>query len=128
MAVTANFTQIIYSVTFTTSGSGTTNPSGMQNYTAGQVIQISAVANNGYTFSLWTATGAITFDDENSASTSATINGAGTITSTFQLNSGSSPTQTPIQTTSPTKVPTQSPTPTYDNPNLTTRNSVSNIC
>ncbi len=126
MAVTATFAQVIYSVTFATSGSGTTNPSGTQTYTAGQIVQVNAVANNGYTFTSWTASGAITFDDANSASTSVTINGAGTITSTFQANPTASPTQAPTQTASPTThspttVPTQSPTQTSSTPNLTTK-------
>ena len=115
MVVTATFAQITYPVTFATIGSGTTDPSGTQNYTAGQIIQINAVANNGYTFSSWSVSGAITFDNANSASTSATINGAGTITSTFQADPTLTPTQAPAQTTTTTTpIPTQSPNPTIN--------------
>ena len=46
-------------------------------------IAISATANTNYVFNQWQSTGSITFDDAGSASTTATINGAGTITATF---------------------------------------------
>ena len=49
-------------------------------------ISISATADTNYVFNQWTSTGSITFDDSGSASTTATINGAGTITATFTLS------------------------------------------
>ncbi len=98
MSVTATFTQITYSVSFATIGGGiasSTNPSGNQTCSPGQVIQLNAISGIGYRFSSWSASGSITFDDANSASTLATINGDGNITATFQLNPTPSPSQTP---------------------------------
>ena len=71
---------------FGTSGGGsdsTTSPSGTGSYTAGQQVSISATAGAGYKFSGWSATGSITFAGASSASTTATVNGAGTITANF---------------------------------------------
>jgi hypothetical protein len=84
--ITAIFTQINFQVTFSTSGGGsgsTTSPSGTESYTAGQQVSISATAGTDHTFSDWTATGSITFADASLASTTATVNGAGTITANF---------------------------------------------
>jgi hypothetical protein len=79
-----------YQVTFAVSpsGAGSTTPSTATWYDAGVAGQaISATQNSGYTFSAWSAdTGSITFGNVNSASTTATINGAGTITATFTQN------------------------------------------
>ena len=78
-----------YSVTFNMgSGGGSVSPTGTQSYTAGQAVPISATAGSGYTFSSWTATGSITFTDPNTASTTATINGAGSITANFVASGG----------------------------------------
>ncbi len=79
-----------YTVSFGTSGGGsgsTTSPTGSQTYNAGQQVTITATPGNGYTFSAWSAvpSGAVTFGNANSASTTATINGAGTITATFTV-------------------------------------------
>jgi FlaG/FlaF family flagellin (archaellin) len=46
-------------------------------------VAISATAQTGYTFNQWESTGSITFVDAGSASTTATVSGAGTITATF---------------------------------------------
>ena len=46
-------------------------------------VAISATADTDYVFNQWQSTGSITFDNAGSASTTATINGAGTITATF---------------------------------------------
>jgi hypothetical protein len=78
------------SVTFAVepSGTGSTSPSGTQSYTGGQVVPISATdtnANDGYVFSYWSATGAITIADPYAASTTATINGDGTIIAHFRI-------------------------------------------
>jgi len=108
MAVTVTFTQITYQVTYVTSGGGSgssTSPSGSQNYTAGSVVSISATDGSGYDFSSWIATGSITFLDASSASTQATINGAGTITATF-VEATSSP--TPASSSNPSQ-PSASP-------------------
>ena len=74
---------VTYQVTFGTSGSGTTSPSGTNSYTAGQPVGISETPGSGYTFSGWSATGSITIADASSGSTTATVNGAGTVTATF---------------------------------------------
>jgi uncharacterized repeat protein (TIGR02543 family) len=50
------------------------------------VVPISATAGSGYTFSSWSATGSIVIASASSASTTATINGAGTITAAFTQN------------------------------------------
>lgn len=65
------------------SGSGTTSPSTPQIVNAGSSISIQANANTGYHFTSWTATGSIAVTDANAASTTATINGDGTITANF---------------------------------------------
>lgn len=74
-------------VTFDITGGGgsTTSPSGTQNYIAGQVVPITANPANGYSFVSWAVTGSINLANPNAASTTATINGAGTITATFNL-------------------------------------------
>ena len=84
--VTASFTQTDYQVSFSTSGGGsgsTTSPSTTGSYTMGEPVMITATAGNGYKFSSWTATGSITFASSSSASTTATVNGAGSITADF---------------------------------------------
>ena len=65
------------------SGSGSVNPSGTKTYTTPSSPQISATANTGYTFSSWTFSGSMQIASSTSASTTATINGAGTITANF---------------------------------------------
>ena len=74
---------VTYQVTFGTSGSGTTSPSGTNSYTDGQEVGISATPGSGYTFSDWTYTGSVTIADLSLASTTATVNGAGTVTANF---------------------------------------------
>jgi hypothetical protein len=67
------------------SGAGSTDPSDSLSSSAGSSISISATANSGYEFSGWSVSdpSSITIDDPSSASTSATINGVGTITANF---------------------------------------------
>jgi hypothetical protein len=74
-----------YYVTIThTHNIGTTTPSGSAWYDAGSTISISVTWNGNHTFNKWTAsTGSITFANPTSTSTTATINGYGTITATF---------------------------------------------
>jgi hypothetical protein len=74
-----------YEVTFVVgpSGSGSTSP-GANVWENPGSLDISATANNGYAFSTWSSnTGSITFNSANSASTTTTINGPGTITGNF---------------------------------------------
>ncbi len=67
------------------SGSGTTTPSGTNvPQIAGSTIPISATANTGYVFDHWSSsTGSITFGSSTTASTTASIGAAGTITANF---------------------------------------------
>jgi flagellin-like protein len=58
-------------------------PSGTQSYTSGTMVAVHTLASSGYQFSSWTSTGSITFDSATSASTTAHIDGAGTITANF---------------------------------------------
>jgi hypothetical protein len=88
--ISATFAQDTVSVTFAVDplGSGTTNPSGIQSYTVGQVVPISVSDTNpgdGRVFCYWSATGSITFANAYVASTTATINSAGTITAHFRI-------------------------------------------
>jgi len=72
-----------YAVNFVLGTGGLSmNPTGAQ--TVGGTIAITATENSGYHFTSWSSsTGSITFGDANLASTSATINGAGTVTANF---------------------------------------------
>jgi protein-tyrosine-phosphatase len=75
-----------YQVTFVVSpsGSGSTSPAGANVWEDAGSLGISAIANSGYSFSTWSSnTGSITFNNANSASTTATISGSGIITSNF---------------------------------------------
>jgi hypothetical protein len=56
---------------------------GVHTYDAGASVAISAIPDDGYVFSQWAVTGSIEVDEVGSASTSATINGDGSITATF---------------------------------------------
>jgi hypothetical protein len=75
-----------YQVTFVVSpsGSGSTSPAGTNVWEDTGSLGISTTANSGYSFSTWSSnTTSITFATANSADTTATINGSGTITATF---------------------------------------------
>jgi hypothetical protein len=74
-----------YKVSFSSNptGSGTTTPSGSNIWISEGTTQISAVPTSGYSFSSWSSTGSITINNPNSAATSATISGPGTITANF---------------------------------------------
>ncbi len=90
-----------YQVTFasTPSAGGSTTPSGTAVWEdAGSPgISVSATANSGYSFSGWSSsTGSITFSSASSASTTATIDGTGTITADF---GSSAPPQTQVSIT-----------------------------
>jgi hypothetical protein len=74
-----------YKITFNVNpyNSGTTTPSGTNWYNSGQILNIAATKKDSYTFSSWTKTGSITIADASSSTTTATINGPGTITANF---------------------------------------------
>ncbi len=85
--IIAAFTHSRYIITFFLERGGETlNPSGTQTYTLGARVPITTSASNGYTFSTWITSGQIALDNPNAASTTATINGAGTITASFTAN------------------------------------------
>lgn len=78
-------TQYQVSFAVSPSGSGTTSPSETSWYNSGTIISISATPNVGYVFSSWsTNTSSIIITNPSSESTTATINGPGTITANFQ--------------------------------------------
>ena len=85
-----------YQVSFAVnpSGGGSTSPSATAYYNAGSTISISATPATGYVFSSWSASGSITFANASSASTTATINGTGTITANFNLADSTPPATT----------------------------------
>ena len=76
-----------YQVSFNVnpSGGGSTNPLDTASYNAGSSISISATPASGYGFSGWSVSNSssIMIADPSSASTSATIDGYGTITANF---------------------------------------------
>jgi poly(3-hydroxybutyrate) depolymerase len=76
-------TQYQLSFAVSPAGAGTTNPTGTGLWKDSGSLPISAAPNPGYSFSSWSSTGSITFTSTNSASTSATISGPGTITANF---------------------------------------------
>ena len=77
-------TQYQISFTVNPTDGGITTPSGTTNlWTNAGDLSISATPNVGYAFSSWTATGPITFASPSLNSTTATVNGAGTITANF---------------------------------------------
>jgi flagellin-like protein len=75
-----------YAVNFVLGSGGLSmNPAaGAQN--VGGTIAISATENTGHHFTSWSSTGSITFADANLASTTATVNGAGSITANFAVD------------------------------------------
>jgi len=81
--ITATFTYspTLYAVDFILGTGGDSLTPGDGNYAG--VIAIEAFPAEDYEFNQWQSTGSITFGDAGLASTTATINGAGTITATF---------------------------------------------
>ena len=80
-----------YSVTFVVSpaGAGTTTPTGSSVWENAGSLSIAATPNSGFAFSTWSSNvGGITFASAGSASTTATIEGAGTVTATFVQQQG----------------------------------------
>jgi uncharacterized repeat protein (TIGR02543 family) len=88
-SVTASASTTSYMATFTTSYqlmtaanstiSGTVSPASGTYYASGTVVNLSATANSGYTFTNWTGSVA----NPNSASTTVTMNAAQTVTANF---------------------------------------------
>ncbi|MBN1682088.1 PKD domain-containing protein, partial [Candidatus Bathyarchaeota archaeon] len=87
--VTANFmyTPPQYQVSFKLEGGGsqsTVNPVGNETYTMGTIINIRAEPGEDYSFNSWNVLGNITIRSKGNPTTTATINGPGTITANFQ--------------------------------------------
>ncbi len=100
-----------YTVTFAlganSAGATITPSAGDYTYNEGQDVAISATAASGYHFDEWTTTGSIAFDNANSASTTATINGAGTITANFEQDTFSYSTTTTLNAITTPLTPSQ---------------------
>jgi uncharacterized repeat protein (TIGR02543 family) len=104
---------------------GSTTPSGTTVWQDAGSISISASANYGYRFSSWSSnTTNIAFQFGTSSSTTATINGPGTITANFVVAPVPTTTPTPSRTPTPTASPSPTPTPTA-NPTTTTSSTPS---
>ena len=96
-SITANFVATqptqTYPVTWNLGQGGSSmSPTGTQTYAGGSAVSIYAGPAPGYQFSYWvssTTSGSITFDSVTSATTTAHINGAGTVTANFiQVQTG----------------------------------------
>ena len=104
-----------YQLTFlvTPSGSGSTTPTGTNLWVDSGPLSISVTPNSGYSFSQWIANnGSITFGNSNSMSTTANVNGPGTITAGLVANPTSTSSSTSSSMSSSTSSPTSSPTST----------------
>jgi hypothetical protein len=104
-----------YQIAFLVSGGGSTIPTGSNVWENAGSLSITTTPNGGYTFSSWSSdTASIIISDAHSATTTATINGPGTITGDFSASAATPiPTPTPIPTASAaTPIPTPTPTPT----------------
>jgi hypothetical protein len=66
-------------------GAGTTNVPSSEGWLNAGVSSISAFPDTGYTFSLWTTTGAVTVTSATDASTTITVNGPGTLPANFEI-------------------------------------------
>jgi hypothetical protein len=84
--VTASFAQIptTYAVSFGVSGSGSVTPSGTQYYPPGTTVNITASPATGWAFVQWQVSGNISIADYTSPSTTATVNGNGSVTALFE--------------------------------------------
>ena len=108
-----------YQLTFvvTPLGSASLVPTGSNVWINSGPLSISATPDSGYTFSQWTSnTVYITFDDASAMSTTAEVNGPGTITASLTATPPPTPSPTPVPTptttSKPALTPTPSPTPT----------------
>ena len=111
---TANWkTQYLVTFAINPSSSATTSPSGTNMWEDFGTLQISATPFIGYTFTSWlTDSGNLTIANVNSAITTATINGPGTITANLSTILTATPTPTPAPTPTATTTPTPTPAPT----------------
>ena len=76
-----------YALTLTANTGGSITQGTNGEYAAGEVVSISATANNGYTFTGWVATGGGTFADATGAVTTYTMPGnAAAITANFETS------------------------------------------
>jgi hypothetical protein len=75
-----------FQVTFAVSGSGTTNPTGTNIWEDAGSLAISASANTYNHFTSWSATNGVAITSPSSASTTANINAACTLTASFAAN------------------------------------------
>ena len=73
-----------YTVTFGTSGSGSVTPSGTQYYNPGATVNITASPASGWSFVQWQVSGNISIANSTSPSTTATVNGNGSVTAIFE--------------------------------------------
>ena len=72
-----------YTVTISSDGNGTVSPNTPQQ--VGEIpVSITATPNDGYKFKNWTKDGNVTIADANSASTTITATGIGTVTANFE--------------------------------------------
>ena len=72
-----------YTVTISSDGNGTVTPNTPQQ--VGEIpVPITATANDGYKFKNWTKTGNVAITNANSASTTITATGIGTVTANFE--------------------------------------------
>ena len=124
-----------YLVTFNVNPAyrGTTNPSGTDVWADAGAISIIASPQAGYTFSSWSAdSGNITISFPTMASSTATINGPGTLTANLAVEPSptatpyhtATPTNTPTPTSHPTATPTATPTNVSPTPTSTTENNI----
>jgi hypothetical protein len=105
-------TQYLVSFAVTPSGSASTSPSTGSIWEDAGVYSISVTPNYGYALTSWTTdTGNITLGSATQLSTSATINGPGTITANIVTYTAPTPTPTPSHTSTPTHTPTPSNSP-----------------
>ena len=134
-------TQYLVSFAVSPSGTGTTSPSGTNTWQDAGSISISGTPSSNYKFSSWTTDAANSVGNSQASSTTATINGPGTITANFAQIPAATPTPTPAPTSTPrpTSTPTPTPTPTTSptshptspsqtpSPTDTTNNSINNL-
>ena len=107
-------TQYLVSFAVSPSGAGTTSPSGTSAWQDAGSISISGTATYNYKFSSWSTAGSISVGNSQAGSTTATVNGPGTITANFAAlpAATATPTPTPTHTSTPTPTPTPTASPT----------------
>ena len=83
--ITANFAINQYTVTVSSGGHGTVNPSGDQTVNHGGTLSVTATPEVGYHFVDWTVTGGVTVTDGDETG-EFTVTGTGTVTANFEIN------------------------------------------